>query len=129
MAFLRKAELPVPEYREYFRMTLEAFYASPWHYVDGVGPDTPLPISLSGGDARRWTFEIRFKTELSLGQHLIAVFLPAAVASADTVLEHTAEWANRGVSVRPYRMRQDAGGRELFDETVRFIKDYLHWQD
>jgi len=64
LRFLRRHELPVPLYRSLLRQFLAALFADPWDYVRGRDPDHRGPVPLTGGDARRHTWEVRFQNRL-----------------------------------------------------------------
>ena len=55
--FLRKHELPVPDYRDYLEACLGVLFASPWDYVENVGPDVEGPIEIEENPRtpRSWT--------------------------------------------------------------------------
>ncbi|MBI5369424.1 MAG: hypothetical protein HZA54_20490 [Planctomycetes bacterium] len=104
--FLERHELPVPEYREFLASTLATLFDSPWNYLDGIPPDPLGPLDLTDGDARRWTFEVRFRTQLALDLHLSAVLVPVNFATAqakvlasdgtDKVARQIVGWAKAG---------------------------------
>jgi hypothetical protein len=100
-AFLRRHELPVPEYRSYLTRMLSLFFQSPLDYVDGNAPDLGWPIAIDGGDWRRWTFEVRFGKRIPLSPGmLVGVVLPVALAA--TMAREIAMWQTEGVHVRFY---------------------------
>jgi hypothetical protein len=100
--FLRRHELPVPDYRGYLEQTLANLFASPWSYVDGVEPDVAGPLGLSGGDARRYTFEVRVRDDLPLDERLLAVFVPVEIAAEDNVTAALERWQLPDENVRIY---------------------------
>lgn len=76
-SFLEQHAMPIPEHREYLRLAMDNLFDEPKHYVDGTGPKFAGSLGLSGGDARRWTHEVRIPSLVKLlGGHLQAVFAP-----------------------------------------------------
>ncbi len=124
--FHRRHEIPVPDYRSYFRETLSILFSSPWHYLDGTGPDDPGPIEVKEGDDRRWTFEVRFKSELPLPGNLLAVFLPTRTARQSWAREKIAAWKRDGVGVDIYVPNDENGWGTLLGRSILYITDYLH---
>jgi hypothetical protein len=100
IAFVRRHELPVPAYRELLERYLAACFADPVDYIRGVDPLNWF-IPVQGGDARRWTFEVRFRASLSINHRVLAVFLPRAMAAYGTVMTQITRWRAQGVDVRP----------------------------
>jgi hypothetical protein len=126
IAFVRQHEMPVPEYRDYFQRSLTILFASPWNYIDGTGPDFAGPISTDGGDARRWTFEVRFRKELSLTGVLRGVILPVALAV--TLTSEIAVWRRAGVDVRYYLVPDPSQATEwqlLYNASVQSLREWL----
>ena len=123
--FLQDHELSVPEYRGYFELVLATLFDSPWNYVDGTVPDRFGPIAFYGGDSRRWTFEVRFLNELLLESGLVAVFLPVGIASTELLQEQLIKWDKIGVDIIIYVAQTDGQGRDLLEESVKYIKSYL----
>lgn len=127
IAFLRRHEMPVPEYREYFQHHLRLLFSSPWDYVDGKGPDVAGPIPVDGGDARRWTFEVRFTREIRIAGVLMAAILPVALAA--TMTEEISVWQRAGVHVRYYVAPDPALTAEwqsLCEASISYLKEWLH---
>ena len=125
-AFLRRYELPVPQYRSALARTLAICFGSPWHYLDGTPPKQLPPPPIEGGDARRWTFEVRFHKELRLtGDGLIAAFLPVAVAAQDWVHPWMARWKRIGVHVEVFRADEGGAWDALHRRGVEFLRRYL----
>jgi len=126
VAFLRRHEMPVPEYREYFQHYLRLLFSSPWDYIEGNGPDVVGPIPLDGGDSRRWTFEVRFKKEVPLAGVLMAVILPVVLAA--TMTREIAIWKRSGVHVRYYMAPDPAIAsewRSLHEASISYLKEWL----
>jgi len=102
--FLRRHEMPIPQYRQFHLLVLDLLFDDPWHYVDGVNPIRQGPVRLAPAesDARRWTFEIRLKEELPIRPHLQAVFIPKFANAYDSV-ENTLSWCRvSGVDIIEY---------------------------
>lgn len=125
IAFLRAHELPAPEYRFLLEQLLERCFASPWNYIDGVHPQHPWPIPVQGGDRRRWTFEVRFRDEIRLTGSLLAVFLPVAVASEQTVLRRIVEWRQNGVEVKVFQTSKTDDWSRLQSQSVKYLREFL----
>jgi hypothetical protein len=90
--FLSRHELPVPDHREYLKLSLGILFSTPMDYVDGSDPRSPDPIGLTGGDQRRWTHEVRIPDLVWLRSgHLQAVFV-AASRDADSEIDQFLEW-------------------------------------
>jgi hypothetical protein len=126
VAFLRRHQMPVPEYREYFWRYLVFLFKSARHYVDGTGPDLSGPVRLESGDTRRWTFEVRFASELPLAGSLVTVILPVALAAS--MSGHVVEWRRAGVQVRYYQIPDPGSATNwalLYDESVRCLNEIL----
>ena len=124
IVYVRRNELPVPDYREYFARCLALLYYSPWDYVDGKGPDMAGPIEVRGGDARRWTFEARFKGELPLSGSLSAVILPGAVGAL--LASEVAAWKTAGVVVIYYPTpdpNEATSWQFLLDKSVDYVRE------
>lgn len=123
--FLSQYELPVPDYRVYMSRLLCTLFASPWDYIDGVDPDVRGPITVEGGDTRRWTFEVRFEKELSLMGALAAVVLPVALA-ADLPTE-IAVWKREGVRVKYYLTPEpsETSWKFLHEASVSYLREIL----
>ncbi len=135
-AFLDRHELPVPDYRAYLERLLTCAFASPWRYVDGDDPDAVCPPGLTGGDARRHTFEVRVHRELTLEDGVLAVFLTAEMAVHDDVADALADWRlpDESVRIHPVDPSTDAevsasawGG--LSAECKRFLDAHLERPD
>ena len=121
--FLARHQLPVPGYRSYLELVLVTLFAEPARYLDG-GPDHRGPIGLSGGDARRWTFEVAFPSELSIQSRLLAAFVPFAVATTTWASPWIEQMAADGVTLRFYRA-DPPEGRRLLDESIAFLRAHL----
>lgn len=134
--FLRRHELPVPEFRGYLEQTLTCLFASPWDYVDGVEPDAAGPLGLSGGDARRYTFEVRVRDDLPLDERLLAVFMPVEIAAEESVTAALERWQLPAENVRIYVADWAAGVRDeeqawggLVAECRDFLAAFLERSD
>ena len=89
--FLSEHELPIPEHRELLRESLERLFEDPWHYVEGEAPRCVSHFGLEGGDARRYTHEVRILDKVSVKNNLEAVFLVRGRA-AEPKIEKYLEW-------------------------------------
>lgn len=124
-AFVRRYELPVPGYRTALEACLTILFRSPWNYIDGTGPAVPGPIAVQGGDARRWTFEVRFEKHLPLEGHVVAVFLPVAVATREEIQQRLEVWQRSGVLCKFYNAADDVGLSRVIEESVEYFYDRL----
>ncbi len=97
--FVRRHELPVPEYRRLLEQYLTAFVADPSDYIRGTDPQPVWPIAVKGGDARRWTFEVRFRTRLSVNHQLLAAFVPKKIWAKPQTMAQIGRWRKTGVDV------------------------------
>jgi hypothetical protein len=113
VAFVRSHEMPVPGYRSYLEHYLRVCFLSPWDYVSGTGPKVDGPIRVEGGDERRWTFEVRFRQELFIEEHLAAVVVPRALSLHSKMIEMTAHWKKMGAKVYSYDERYTLPGERL----------------
>ncbi len=102
--FLRRHEMPIPQYRRFHMLVLDLLFDDPWHYVDGVNPVRQGPVQLAVGDsdARRWTFEVRLRDELHIQSHLQAVFSPLFASESDSVAETLYWYDTKGVDIIEY---------------------------
>jgi hypothetical protein len=102
--FLRRHEMPVPQYRRYHLLVLDLLFDDPWHYVDGVNPIRQGPVQLAAAqsDARRWTFEVRLMDELPIRSNLQAVFSPLFASESDSVPETLYRYRTEGVDIIEY---------------------------
>jgi len=102
--FLRRHEMPIPQYRKFHLLVLDLLFHDPWHYVGGVDPVRQGPVRLAVGDSdpRRWTFEIRLRNELPFRPHLQAVFNSTFAAKSNSVVK-THSWCRaNGVDIIQY---------------------------
>ena len=91
--FLYQHEFPLPEHRNYLRLSMENLFSRPEDYIEGVPPKDAGCLGLAGGDSRRWTHEVRIPDRILLrGSHLQAVFAPRSLVSADPQLEEMFTW-------------------------------------
>lgn len=122
-AFLARHQLPIPEHRVYLELTLTILFASPWDYIEGVDPRTAGPIGLTGGDARRWTHEVRIPTAVPLDRnHLKALFVSVAAVEGDAEIGLLDEWC-RGQAIDTVYI--DTPGRDDFEALRRQSISYL----
>lgn len=122
-AFFARHQLPIPEHRIYLELTLTTLFASPWDYVEGVDPRTAGPIGLAGGDARRWTHEVRIPTAVVLDRrHVQALFVSVAAVEGDREIGLLDEWC-RDQSIDTVYL--DTPGRGDFEALRRRSIDYL----
>jgi hypothetical protein len=89
-AFLDRHRLPIPGHRTYLAKKLHTCCCDPNRYLtcvaeDGTGVDDPV-VGLSGGDRRRWTHEVRIRRNVSIQDHLDAIFVPQAKARRESFL-------------------------------------------
>ncbi len=102
--FMRRHEMPIPQYRQYHLLVLDLLFDDPWHYVDCVNPvhQGPVQLAPADSDARQWAFEIRLRDELPIRPHLQAVFSPVFASESDSVVE-TLYWCDtNGVDIIEY---------------------------
>jgi hypothetical protein len=93
LGFFERHQLTVPEHRSYLQLALSTLFAQPWDYIDGIDPQMPGPIGLTGGDARRWTHEVRIPVSVPVDQrHLQALFVPKGIVNRDPEIERLDEW-------------------------------------
>jgi hypothetical protein len=126
ITYLRRNEMAVPDYREYLWRCLVLLFASPWHYVDGTGPDVSGPAQVDRDDARGWTFEVRFARALPLAGTLMGVILPAWLGFS--LLEAIAAWKRAGVDVKFYETPDANEANEwksLQKESLRYLAERL----
>jgi hypothetical protein len=121
--FFERHQLPVPEHRSYLELSLVTLFAEPWHYIDGTDPKWTGPIGLSGGDARRWTHEVRIPREVRLDDgHLQALFVSVGSVEGDREIGLLDEWC-RGQSIDTVYFDTPGGG--AFDAMRRSSIEYL----
>ncbi|MDP3000887.1 MAG: hypothetical protein Q8N47_25615 [Bryobacterales bacterium] len=91
--FLSRHELPIPDYREYLRISLATLFDKPVDYIEGSQPRWSGPIGLMGGDRRRWTHEVRIPREVWIRTgDLQAVFAPISRVASDPEIGRLFEW-------------------------------------
>lgn len=77
--FLARHEVPLPGHRTYLALSMDIAFQQAVDYIEGRGPWLASPLGITGGDARRWTHEVRIPERVSLQtRHLQAVFAPRA---------------------------------------------------
>lgn len=125
VAFVRRHELPVPRYRRLLEQYLAACFREPADYIRGTDPHW-WPIQVQGGDARRWTFEVRFRTRLSINHRLLAAFIPIAMAAEPSVMAQAARWRKMGVDIPPpFGGATSPQSGQLEAETVQYWLNHL----
>ena len=124
VAFVRSHEMPVPEYRQALEKILAQCFASPWDYVDGTDP-VQWPVPVTGGDWRRWTFEVRFRDQVRLAGSLLAVFLPRSCASEFHVLQRIARWRRAGIAIEIFETPKDEEWQALQSLSTAFLRKSL----
>lgn len=91
--FLRQHELPLPEHRDYLRLSMDNLLDQPEGYIEGRAPNGPSCLGLSGGDERMWTHEVRVPKRLALrGSNLRAVFVHKALPATNPAIEELLQW-------------------------------------
>lgn len=135
--FLRAHQMHVPAYREFLGEVLATFFENPRDYLTDTWPDPPdayLPdglfpfdrIALDEGDARRWTFEVRFPDALSCaGAHLEAVFLPNTLQISRDLQDQLDAWETANVEIVDYEADRPANPETLFERSAAYIRGYL----
>ena len=124
--FVRRHELPVPGYRQLLQQYLSAFFADPIDYIQGTDPEPVWPISIAGGDARRWTFEVHFRERLSVNHQLAAVFVPKKIAGkSPRTMAQIGRWRSMGVDVRAYDSTVGFDLEQLETLTARYLVEDL----
>ena len=125
VAFVHRHELPIPQYRRLLEHYLVACFREPPDYVRGIDPIC-WPIPVQGGDARRWTFEVRFQKRLSINHRLLAVLIPKAMAAEPLIMAQTARWRAMGVELPPpFSGARRPLSRQLAAETVQYWLKHL----
>lgn len=127
LAFLRRHDLPLPEYREYHMLVLDLLFDDPWHYVDGVAParDGPMQFVVKPTtDARRWTFEIRLQDRLPVKPHLQAIFVPNTVLGMPSGTKMCSWCRAGGVDIIDYHAER-AANKANFRELQRRSESYI----
>lgn len=121
--FFRRHELPTPAHRRHLGMSMSWLFDQPRDYVEGLEPQRPHPMGLTGGDQRRWTHEVRIPHRVGIhGSHLEAVFAPAARIGQDPAIEALFDWCMReGVQ----RIILDTPRENDFEALKRECLDYI----
>lgn len=131
VAFLRRHELAVSEYRDYLGDFLAAAFEHPSAYLsDSPGPLCETLVTVERGevttDARRWTFEVRFETRIELAWSLSAVFLPRALEKEPWCFDLIRQMKSRGVHHGPYLTTDGETAWDAIRSMSRaFIKERL----
>ena len=125
--FLSRHELPVPDHRQYLGISLATLFDKPADYIEGSEPRWPGPISLMGGDRRRWTHEVRIPREVWIRTgHLQAVFAPISRATADPEINRLFEWCkSEGVDRISFKTARGDDFEALRRECVKYIYSKL----
>jgi hypothetical protein len=112
----------VPGYRLLLAQYLENCFDGAGGYLADDGPNEQWPIHSEDGDARRWTFEVRFRTALPISGPLEAVFIPTEVASHPSVQAQCDIWDAADIPIRFYRTPGDI---DAFDSLVVAGREYI----
>ena len=121
--FLDRHRLPPVGHRKYLEGKLSAFFDEPIWYVEAVPPDglrDPV-VGLRGGDARRWTHEVRLKDQLDIHDPLEAVFYSKSNVGIDLVADFLIECRGRGVYIEAF----EASREQEYDVMLRCCCDYI----
>lgn len=121
-SYLERHTLPLPRHRRYLGQCLSTLFAAPEDYLKD-GPIHPGPLGLTGGDARRWTHEVRIPECVQLrGPHLQAVFVPVSLAGPNSAIAPLLSWClSEQVDVVAYQTDE----LENFEVLRRVCLDYL----
>lgn len=121
-SYLQRHSLPLPGHRDYLGQCLSTLFAAPEDYLKG-GPIHSGPLGLTGGDARRWTHEVRIPECVQLrGPHLQAVFVPVSFAGPNSAIAPLLSWClAEQVDVVAYQ----TDDFENFETLNRTCRDYL----
>ena len=125
--FLDRHRLPLVGHRKYLEGKLSAFFDQPIGYVEPIPPDSlhdPV-VGLGGGDARRWTHEVRFKDQLDLHDALEAVFYRKRNIGTDLVTDFLIECRGRGVYIEAFEASREQEYDVLLRCCCEFIKGKL----
>ncbi|MBL8228922.1 MAG: hypothetical protein JNL98_10610 [Bryobacterales bacterium] len=91
--FLTRHELPLPTHRAYLALSMDIAFQQAADYIEGRDPSLASPLGITGGDARRWTHEVRIPERVSLQtRHLQAVFAPRARVRASQPVKDLFQW-------------------------------------
>ena len=118
-AFVRDHELPVPGYRDLLARYLQHCFDAPSDYLSDVGPNAQWPLHVEGGDARRWTFEVRFPEQLSINEELEAAFYPSKLSLSESLQTQWDKWEASGTKVRSYMVRRDVSAFDSLEQEGR----------
>ena len=123
MHFLDRFRLPLDEHREYLAGKLRVFFPELRAYIEpNIVFDAYDPITgLKGGDARRWTHEVRLKDELDINGHLEAVFYPRSSAGLADVEHFLVECEDQAVYTEAFEAPRD----QEFDAMLNCCCDYI----
>ena len=121
-SYLQRHTLPLPGHRHYLGQCLSTLFAAPEDYLKG-GPIHSGPLGLTGGDARRWTHEVRIPECVQLrGPHLQAVFVPVSSAGPNSAITPLLSWClAEQVDVVAYQ----TDDFDNFESLNRTCRDYL----
>jgi len=126
-AFLSRHELPIPDHRQYLRISLGTLFEKPIDYIEVSEPRWPGPIGLMRGDRRRWTHEVRIPREVWIRTgDLQAVFAPISRATADPEINRLFEWCkSEGVDRISFNTARADDFEALRRECVKYVYSKL----
>jgi len=125
--FLLRHELPVPEHRQYLRLSMNTLFGKPMHYVEGADPKLSGPIGLTPRDPRCderiWTHEVRIAGSITLrNEHLQAVFGVQGRIASDSKVGQFFEWClGKGIDIIEFETPRDGAFDALRTECVAYI--------
>jgi hypothetical protein len=126
--FLARHNLPIPDHRQYLESSLRLLFHFPEDYLCGVDPHNPGPLGLTGGDARRWTHEVRIPDRVFLHtNHLQAVFAARHVVAASRHIQTLFKWcASEGVDTVTFDQVKDREFVELEAQSLEYLRKRLY---
>ena len=101
---------------------MTVLFHHPVDYIQSIDPVRPGPLGLTGGDARRWTHEVRVPEEVFLRTgHLQAVFVARARIAAPQIKKMLRWCELEGVDFETF----DSCRADNFDTLNRVCVDYI----
>jgi len=127
--FLQRHTLPIPDHRELLEETLTRLFHDPDDYRSGGAPHCSCPFGLHGGDARRWTHEVRIPEKLGVDTHLEAIFVVEGRESDPRVETYITRCRSKGITFVQVRRPSDRDGEGVFDalrnRCAQYVRDLI----
>ncbi len=121
--FLNRHLLPVPGHEELLETSLVYLFKDPKDYIFGEDPLHSGPVTLTGGDRRRWTHEVRIASPIPVYEPtgIEAVFLMKDRLTDPEIENFLTYCKTHGI----LRIRFDAPFDQAFDTMKKLCISYI----